>query len=195
MPRANTGRRLKATALLLGRSDHYDQKEGGPNRASRFGPPGWKAYTFPLLTTLPLRMTLPVRQFNVAPEAAKLEPSPGRGRVGRWSGRCLQLILGHRQLELHVIFVGGRHHMEGGWHERHVLLADAEEPANSNDIGENLAVLVEQDVRNVANLLVVGADHVGAFQLGRQHLIGFLLRDEFAGGLGTRRRRRGARRR
>ena len=55
--------------------------------------------------------------------------------------------------------------------QRHVLGAHAEEAADADDVGFDLAVLVEQDVAHVADLLVVGADHVGALELRRQPLI------------------------
>ena len=55
--------------------------------------------------------------------------------------------------------------------ERDVLGADAQEAADADDVGENLAVLVEQDVADVADLLVVGAEHVGALEVRREVLI------------------------
>src|SRR5262245_34761183 len=49
------------------------------------------------------------------------------------------------------------------------LFADAEEPAHAHDQAEDLAVLVEQHVTHVANVRVVRAEDIGAFELEKIH--------------------------
>ena len=75
--------------------------------------------------------------------------------------------------------------------ERDVLRADAQEPTHADHVGEDLRVLVEQDVADGTDFLVVRADYVGSFELGCQELIGSLLWDHLRlarRGLGARAR-------
>ena len=55
----------------------------------------------------------------------------------------------------------------------------------SDDVGFDLAVLVEQNVAHVADLLAVAANHIGALELGRQILIGLLHHYEIRGPVGA----------
>src|SRR5215813_3515980 len=99
-------------------------------------------------------------------------------------GRILQLVLGHRDLELHALAIRGRLNLKRGRGECDILRADAEESTDADHIGKNLAVLVEQDVSDIADLLVVHANDIGALELGRKQLIGLLLGDNLALGGG-----------
>src|SRR5262249_25529607 len=78
------------------------------------------------------------------------------------------------------------------------LFTDAEESAHTHNQPEDLAVLVEQHVTHIANVCVVGAEHIGPFELGENPLVRALRRDEFRGvmrgGVGFRHRRRWRRR-
>src|ERR1051325_9308516 len=78
--------------------------------------------------------------------------------VGLEVRRFLQLLLGHGQPELVglVLRLVARHGLEGARSQGYVLRSDAEEAADADDIGFDLAVLVEQDVADITDLLVIG---------------------------------------
>jgi len=50
--------------------------------------------------------------------------------------------------------------------------------ADADDVGFDLAVLVEQNIRHIATLMVVGTEHVGPLEFGRQPLVGLLRRHQ-----------------
>ena len=58
-----------------------------------------------------------------------------------------------------------RRELEVVHRDRDALLADAEEAAEIDEHGVDLAVLGEDEVANLGDLLVVGADDAGADQL------------------------------
>ena len=72
-----------------------------------------------------------------------------------------QLILGHADLQLPVVLVLGQ--LDRGRGQRHFLGTDAEEAADAQNKGFDLAVLGEQDVADVADLLVVAAETSAPF--------------------------------
>src|SRR5260221_4708635 len=90
--------------------------------------------------------------------------------------RLLELILGHGDFQLVGLVLGlvARHELEGARRQGDVLRADAEEAADADHVGFDLAVLVEQNVAHVADLLLIGPDHVRALELRREELIGTL---------------------
>ena len=86
---------------------------------------------------------------------------------------------------------------------RLIVATHAKEATDADHEGFDLAGLVEQDVADTADLLIIRAHYVGAFELGCQPLIGFLLRHEIRlagawlglrGGARLRCRRTGVRR-
>src|SRR6516164_7763219 len=113
--------------------------------------------------------------------------------------RVLELLLGPAHLELDhsgVIVAAGhsgvatsagaaggvggnrleRVHIDGD-----ALFPDTEEAAHADDQAEDLAVLVEQHVTDVADVRVVRAEDIGAFEFGENPLVRALRRDEFRG--------------
>src|SRR5262249_19977986 len=129
--------------------------------------------------------------------------------------RVLELVLGPADFELDhggvVIAAGhggiatragtaaagvGGNRLECAHIDGDTFFADAEESAHTHDQPEDLAVLVEQHVTHIANVCVVGAEHIGPFELGEDPLVRALRRDEFRGvmrggrgGIVSRRRR------
>src|SRR5262245_39952323 len=115
--------------------------------------------------------------------------------------RVLELVLGPADFELDhggvVIAAGhggiatragaaaaagvGGNRLECAHIDGDALFADAEESAHTHDQPEDFAVLVEQHVTHIANVCVVGAEHIGAFELGEDPLVRVLRRDEFRG--------------
>src|SRR5262249_15843926 len=124
--------------------------------------------------------------------------------------RVLELLLGPAHLQLDyggvVIAAGhggiatsagaaagvGGNGLERAHIDGDALFPDAEESAYAHDQPEDLAVLVEQHVTHVADVCVVGAKDIGAFEFGENPVVRALRRDEFRGvmrgGIGFRRR-------
>ena len=65
---------------------------------------------------------------------------------------------GHRPL-------GVRHHLNALRTHRNRFLPDTEKTADIDDIGFNLAVLIEKNVADLADLGIVGDLHLGADEL------------------------------
>src|ERR1043166_9221330 len=85
-----------------------------------------------------------------------------RRRVRLELGRGFELILAHREAELVIARVPARAQLERRRVDRDLLRADAEDAADADHVGQDLAVLREQDIAAVADLLLIGADHVDA---------------------------------
>src|ERR1035441_10267290 len=130
-------------------------------------------------------------------------PAAGGRRIGRWTCRraaqpagrahaggrprrlvglevlrLLELILGRRDLQLVGSVVLALHDIEGGGRDGHMLGPEAKETAHAYNDSVDLPALVEQDVGDVADLLIIGTQHIGAIELGRQPLIWLLRRHE-----------------
>src|SRR5262245_61238902 len=101
---------------------------------------------------------------------------------GRWARRLIasevlgifELILRRRELEFVRSAILARNDVERVWGQRHFLRANAQEAANSDDDGFDLSGLVKQNIADVAYLLIVRADNVGALEFARQPLIRLL---------------------
>ena len=61
--------------------------------------------------------------------------------------------------------------LERARRQGHILRANSQEAADADDVRVDLAGLVEQDVRYVADFLVVGPEHVRALEFRGQQLI------------------------
>src|SRR5215217_1996412 len=107
--------------------------------------------------------------------------SGGRRVRGRRAGRRRTVGRGGRQV-VAVIFP-----LDRAERQRHVLLAHPEEAADADDDRIGIALAVDQDLVDVADLLVVLAVDVDADELGGAPLVGVHVVDELAGV-----RRRGA---
>ena len=91
-----------------------------------------------------------------------------RGAVSmRWPWSC-----GRRRAACARTGARVRHELERLERDRDVLLADAEESADADDERDHLTLLVDQDVVDVANVLIVRAIDARAADVGRHHLVG-----------------------